>query len=280
MMTTPYIIKIPMVCSDAKTTMTNTTQCVKSMLCTPQTVAIELPPVTIKPQTLHMVTRETTRMVMEQVEWLINEPCIMQACKKTNGQHACTLITIITATFNKYKEKFYKNKHPMCPECADKVKRSFLGEKVVCHKVYKETTTELSTCIVAFIETYNEKKGQDAEDLCNILYDTMPTLWKAILDTPNNHNLLWWLMDWTDAALWHFRLVILAEERNWLMHVENGNCGPNHYHPYVEQHGLQCTRCKTPPFNTIFPGVPDESPTDAWSTMAQHTITPLLWWQM
>ena len=123
----------------------------------------------------------------------------------------------------------------MCPGCADKVKKSFMGEKVVRREAYKETTTELSTRVVKFIETFDEKKGQDAEELCNILHDAGPALRRAILDTPDNQALLWWYADRTDATLRHFRMVISAEERNRLMHAENGNCGPNQYHPYIQQ---------------------------------------------
>ena len=189
-----------------------------------------------------MVMRETTRMVTERVEQLIDEPCSMQACKKVNGQHAHALVIIITMAFDEYEGEFFNNEHPMCPGCADKVKRSFLGEKVVHREAYKETTTELSTHVVKFTETFDKRKGQDAEDLCNILYDTSPALRRAILDTPDNRNLLWWYADCTDAALRHFGMVISTKERNQLMHVENGNCGPNQYHPYIQQVAIQRTQ--------------------------------------
>ena len=166
----------------------------------------------------------------------------MQACKKENGRHACALVIIVTAAFDEYEGKFFDNEHPMCPECADKVKRSFMGEKVVRREAYKETTTELSTRVVKYTETFDEKKGQDAEDLCNILYDATPALRRAILDTPDNRNLLWWYADCTDAALWHFGMVISAEERNRLMHAENGNRRPNQYHPYIQQVAIRRTQ--------------------------------------
>ena len=100
----------------------------------------------------------------------------MQACKKENGRHARTLVVIVTAAFDEYEGETFDNKHPMCPGCADKIKRSFMGEKVVCREAYKEMTTELSTRVVKYTETYDKKKGQDAEDLCNILYDASPAL--------------------------------------------------------------------------------------------------------
>ena len=65
--------------------------------------------------------------------------------QKGERQHARALIIVVTAAFDEYEGDFFENEHPMCPECADKVKRSFLGEKVIRQEAYRETTTELST---------------------------------------------------------------------------------------------------------------------------------------
>ena len=119
--TTPYVIKLPMARAGTKTKTTNTSQSSR----------FELPPITFEPRKPHMITCETTKTVTERVKRLIDEPCSMQACKKENGRHARTLVVIVMAAFDEYKGKTFDNEHPMCPGCADKIKRSFMGEKVV-----------------------------------------------------------------------------------------------------------------------------------------------------
>ena len=76
---------------------------------------------------------------------LIDEPCTMQACKKINGRFPQSLVTIITRFFDECEEEFVENSHPVCKECSDKIKRSFMGEKVLRREAYREMSTKLST---------------------------------------------------------------------------------------------------------------------------------------
>ena len=93
--------------------------------------------------------------------------------------------------------------------------------------------------------------------LCDILDTAVPALQQALLDTESNRRLLWWFADRTDAALRHFGLIISAEERNRLMHVENGNRGPRNFQPYNNQVATRQTRRDTPETNIVWSGVPD-----------------------
>ena len=145
---TPYAVKLPTACTSIKSITASMTNCAKNTTGTPRLVRFELPLVTFEPRKLCMVTRETTKTVTERVERLINEPCSMQACKKENGRHARTLVTIITAAFDEYEGEFFDNKHPMCPGCADKIKRSFMGESVMT--LGHNTSHGLSRCVIFF----------------------------------------------------------------------------------------------------------------------------------
>ena len=126
-----------------------------------------------------------------------------------------------------------ESNHPVCKECSDKVKQSFMGEKVLWREAYREMGTKLSTKQVKYIETYDNERAERAETLCEVLLTAKGAVRKAIFDTPSNRELLWWYADRTDAALKHFGCIITAEERNQLMHAENGNIkGTQKYHPY------------------------------------------------
>ena len=116
--------------------------------------------------------------------------------------------------------------HPVCNECAGKIKHKIWGEKVVRRRAYDEKIVEISTQTVSYIETYKTKRGEDAELLCKLLHDAPMSTRRAILNCPDNQNLLYWYADCTDAALKHFGFIISAEERNRLMHATNGNRGP------------------------------------------------------
>ena len=107
----------------------------------------------------------------------------MQACKKENGRHAHALAIIVMAAFDEYEGEFFENKHPMCPGCANKVKRSFMGEKVVHQEAYKETTTKLSTRVVKFTETFDEKKDR-MQRISAIFYMTQNQLYDKLYWTP------------------------------------------------------------------------------------------------
>ena len=164
---------------------------------------------------------------------LIDEPCTMQACRKTNGRFPRSLVTIVTQFFNECEEEMMENSHPVCKECSDKVKRSFMGEKVLRREAYREMGTKLSTKQIKFAEMYDNERAERAETLCKVLLTAKGAVRKAIFNTPSNQELLWWYADRTDTALKHFGCVITAEERNRLMHAENGNIkGTQKYHPY------------------------------------------------
>ena len=83
--TTSYVVKLPMVHTSTRSIMASMMDCAKNTTGTPQSVRLELLPVTFEPRKLCMVMRKTTRTITEQVERLINEPCSIQACKKENG---------------------------------------------------------------------------------------------------------------------------------------------------------------------------------------------------
>ena len=107
------------------------------------------------------------------------------------------------------------------------------GRKVLRREAYNEIGTKLSTKQVRFIETYDNERAERAETLCEVLLTAKGAVRKAIFDTPSNRELLWWYVDRMDAALKHFGCVITAEERNRLMHAENGNIKETQkYHPY------------------------------------------------
>ena len=122
-----------------------------------------------QPCKIRLLQRETMRWVRAQVTESINEPCTMQACKKINRRFPRSLVMIITQFFDECKEEFMENSHPVCKECADKVKRSFMGEKVLRKEAYREIGTKLSTKQVKFIETYDNERAERAETLCKIL---------------------------------------------------------------------------------------------------------------
>ena len=108
-----------------------------------------------------------------------------------------------------------------------------MGEKVLQREVYKETGTKLGTKQVRVIKTYDNERAERAETLCKVLLTAKGTIRKAIFDMPSNQELLWWYADRMDAALKHFGCIITAEERNQLMHAENGNIkGAQKYCPY------------------------------------------------
>ena len=110
----------------------------------------------------------------------------MQACRKINGQFPRSLVMIITQFFDKCEEEFIENSHPVCKECSDKVKKSFMGEKVLWREAYRETGTKLSTKQVRFVETYDNKRAERAETLCEVLLMAKGAVRKAIFDTPSN----------------------------------------------------------------------------------------------
>ena len=104
--------------------------------------------------------------------------------------------------------------HPVCNACAGKIKHKMWGEKVVRRRAYDKKIVEISTQTVSYIETYKTKRGEDAELLCKLLHDAPMNTRRAILNCPDNRNLLYWYADRTDAALKHFGFIISAEERN------------------------------------------------------------------
>ena len=122
---TPYVVKLPTARAGTKSVTASTTSRAKNITGTSRSVRFELLPVTFEPQKLCMVMRETMKTVTERVERLIDEPCSMQACKKENGRHARALVVIVTAAFDEYEGEFFENEHPMCPGCADKIRKSF-----------------------------------------------------------------------------------------------------------------------------------------------------------
>ena len=135
------------------------------------TTPVKQLPTPIKRNQNEWSQRETTKTVTERIERLNDEECTLQACKKTNGRHNRALVLITTQLWDECEEEMIDHDHPVCNECAGKIKHKMWGERVTRRRAYDEKIVEISTQIVSFTETYKTKRGEDAELLCELLHD-------------------------------------------------------------------------------------------------------------
>ena len=176
----------------------------------------------IKPKVPVMVAQTIDKLAC-LCKYRQKKKCTLAACKKVNGRHGLSTIAVITALFDECKEDFIENSHLMCTDCAGKVKKKFLDEKVIRKEPYVEMVQEISHKVIKVTEIVDKKNIREAITLTEVLESADDQLKDALLATWDNVALLWWHAEYSDKALNHYGRVPSAEEWNCLMHTENGN---------------------------------------------------------
>ena len=119
-----------------------------------------------------------------------------------------------TQDFDKEEEDLVEIKFFICNTSNKRHKKKFDMRAIISRTPYTVETRTVSKEVVSWM-------GTKLTTLLDVLPVIPEKIRKTLLDTVPNQVMLWDLA--SKKALAHFRKVLSTEERNWLMHMLNGN---------------------------------------------------------